>query len=55
MKKCAKTYVKKPKNAQKCAQRYLAGAKMNADRWFIEECGVLGSKIKLVVKKESLG
>jgi hypothetical protein len=40
VKKCAKTYVKKAKKNQICAQKYMAGPKMNADRWFIEECGV---------------
>jgi hypothetical protein len=32
VKKCAK----KPKNAQKCARRYLAGPKMNANGGVIE-------------------
>jgi hypothetical protein len=39
VKKCAKTYVKKAKNLQKCAQIYMAGPKMNADKGLIEECG----------------
>ena len=45
VKKCAKTYVKKPKMRTNAHERYLAGTKMNADRWVIEE---LGLKIKVV-------
>jgi len=36
VKKCAKTYVKKAKYAHKCAQKYLAGPKMNANGGVIE-------------------
>ncbi len=31
VKKCAKTYVKKPKMRTNAHERYLAGPKMNAD------------------------
>jgi len=41
------TWRKRLKKSEKCAQmrayaheRYLAGAKMNADRWVIEECKI---------------
>ena len=40
MKKCAKTYVKKPNMRTNAHERYLAGAKMNADRWLIEKCKI---------------
>jgi hypothetical protein len=40
VKKCAKTYVKKPKMRANAHERYLAGPKMNADRWLIEECKI---------------
>jgi len=32
---------------KKCAQRYLAGRKMNADRWLIEECKIGWVKDKI--------
>ena len=43
VKKCAK----KPKNAQKCAQIYMAGPKMNADRGLSEEFKVFGDRGKI--------
>ena len=42
VKKCAKTYVKKPNMRTNAHERYLAGPKMNADRWLIGECGDAG-------------
>jgi hypothetical protein len=40
VKKCAKTYVKKPNMRANAHEIYMAGAKMNADRWLIEECKI---------------
>jgi len=37
VKKCAKTYVKKPKMRANAHEIYLAVPKMNAERWLIEE------------------
>jgi hypothetical protein len=37
--KMRKNVRKKTKYARKYTRIYLAGPKMNADRWLIEECG----------------